>query len=284
METELLDPQGSSSSQIFKKLKLSFLLCALTFSNSAGAQDVLEVKSLGLRVIREVPGKENEKLVPFNTFNKGTSVALLIESKGTAIIKVDTDASKITSFKDDAGNDLMTGGGRFNSDGFGGFPRIGQTGKFAMVELDASGVPNEKSGKVEVEGMISLQLASEKKKIKSAPFEIKEGVIVKLGDLEMELKKFGERSFKKEGVELNFQTSDKAVTLVAGVKFYDEAGAELKSEVGSDGRWGIGKKFTYSREYEITEKVKGKVVMEFEVWSDMKEEKVPFKIAIGVGG
>ena len=83
---------------------------------------------------------------------------------------------------------------------------------------------------------------------------------------------------------MDFQTGDKEITLVAGVKFYDESGAQLESEVGSANQMGFGNKYTFGREYELMKAVKGKLVVEFEIWSDMVEKKVPLKIAAGVGG
>ncbi len=265
-------------------IRLPALLAALSLPAGLSGQTSPKVKTIGFRVIHEVVGEENSKLVPFNTFYSGTSLALLIESGGASIIKVDSDASKIDSFKDDGGNNLMVEVKGIDRNGIGAFPRISEDGKSAMVEINAGGVPDAKAGKLAVEGTLVLQLASKKKTIKSAPFELKKGVVVKVGDIEMKLKDFGKRSFGEEGVELDFRTSNKAITLVAGVKFYDESGAQLKSEVGNASQMGFGNKYTFGREYELMKVVKGKLVVEFEIWSDMVEKKVPFKIAVGMGG
>ena len=267
-------------------IKLPILLAVLCLPTGIFGQTSPTVKSIGLRVIREVVGEKNDKLVPFNTFDSGTSVALLIESGGASIIKVDDNASKIDSFKDDGGNELMVKpkSKGFNRNGMGSFPRISKDGKSAMVEINAVGVPDAKAGKVVVEGTLVLQLASKKKTIKSAPFELKKDAVVKVGDIEMKLKDFGKRSFGEEGVEVEFLTSNKAITLVAGVKFYDESGTQIESEAGDASQMGFGNKYTYGRSYELMKAVKGKLVVEFEVWTDMVEKKVPFKIAAGAGG
>ena len=47
---------------------------------------------------------------------------------------------------------------------------------------------------------------------------------------------------------------------------------------------GFGNKFTYGKDYSLKEAVEGKLVVEFEVWTDLAETEVPIKIAAGVGG
>ncbi len=265
-------------------IKLPVLLAALCFPTGVFAQSSPKVKNIGIRVIREVVGEKNDKLVPFNTFDQGTAVALLIETGGASIIKVDDDASKIDSFKDDGGKDLMVKAKGFNRNGLGSFPKISEDGKVVMVEVNAAGVPDAGASKVIVEGTIVLQTASMKKKIKSAPFGLTKGAVVTVGDIEMKLKKFGKPSFGDDAVELEFETSNKAITMLAGVKFYDEAGTEIESDNRGSSSMGFGNKYTYGKDYSLKTAVKGKLVVEFEVWTDLAEKKVPFKIAAGVGG
>ena len=260
------------------------LAAALCLPSGVVAQSSPKVKTVGIRVIREVVGEDSDKLVPFNTFEKGTAVALLIESGGASIIKVDERASKIVSFKDDGGKDLMVNSKGFNRNGLGSFPKVSEDGKAAVVEVNAAGVPDAGASKVVVEGTLVLQTASEKKAVKSAPFELKKGAAVKVGDIEMTLKSVGKPSFGDDAVELGFETSNKGITMLASVKFYDESGKELESESRGSSSMGFGNKFTYGKDYSLKEAVEGKLVVEFEVWTDLAETEVPIKIAAGVGG
>ena len=53
-------------------IKLPVLLAALLLPSPVFAQSSPKVKDVGIRVIREVAGEKNDKLVPFNTFNEIT--------------------------------------------------------------------------------------------------------------------------------------------------------------------------------------------------------------------
>jgi hypothetical protein len=222
--------------------------------------------------------------VPFNTFSQGTALALLVES-ATSMIKFDEEASKIDSFTDDKGNDLLVKAkGSFQNVGFGSFPKISEDGRSALLEISGGGVPAPGSSTVNAKGTLVFQMASQKKAIKSAPFELKKGTPVKVGDIELKVQSAGKPSFGEDALEVEFQTGDKAVTMLAGVKFYDAAGKELESQGAGSSSMGFGNKYTYGRSYSLKEAVKGKVVLEFEVWTDLKEAKLPFSIAAGVGG
>ena len=132
------------------------------------------MKVSGIRVIREAVGKDNDKLVPFNTFNKGTD--LLTKAEGS-----------------------------FQRPGFGSFPKISKDGKMAMVEIVGDGVPVAGATAIKAAGTLVVQTASKKEAVKSAAFDLKKAV-------------------------------------------------------------------------------KGKVILQFELWTDLAEKKIPFSITAGVGG
>ena len=104
------------------------------------------------------------------------------------------------------------------------------------------------------------------------------------GDIEMKLNEVGKPSFGDDAVELSFETSNKAITMLAGVKFFDETGTELESASRGSSSMGFAGKYTYGRDYSLKKEVKGKLVVEFEMWTDLAEKKVPFKVSAGVGG
>jgi len=264
--------------------KLAVLFTALCLPAGVIAQSSPKVKAAGIRVINEIVGEDHDKLVPFNTFEKGTGLALLIEAGGASIIKVDTKASTIDSFTDDGGNDLMVKGSGYNRNGFGSFPKVSKDGKAAMIEIKGAGVPNAKAGKVIAKGTLVVQTASKSKKVKSQPFEPRKGTKLKVGDIELKVTKAGKPSFGDDPLELEFETNNKAITLVAGVKFYDATGKEIESHGTGSSSMGFNDKFTYGVSYGLKKSVNGNVVLEFEVWTDLKEKKIPFSVAVGIGG
>lgn len=41
--------------------------------------------------------------------------------------------------------------------------------------------------------------------------------------------------------------------------------------------------YTYKQSYTLKKEVQGKLVVQFELWTDLKKEKIPFSVAAGVG-
>jgi len=259
-------------------------MATFTFTGAGLAQDSPKLKVAGLQVIRGVAGDEQNRLVPFNSFNPGTALALLLESPA-AVIKFDEMASEIESFTDGEGTDLLVKAeGSFQNVGFGPFPKISTDGRTVLLEIVGGGVPAAGSTSIEAKGTLSLQTASEKKVVQSQPFELVKGTPVKVGEIALELKRVAKPSFGDAALELEFETSDKAVTMLAGVKFLDPEGNELKSDSAGSSSMGFGKRYTYGRSFTLEKPVEGKVVLQFEVWTDLSEKRVPFSISAGVGG
>ena len=174
--------------------------------------------------------------------------------------------------------------GEWIGDYLGGVLIAGNLGLVLPFVLAAALKTAQGSSTVNAKGTLVFHMARAKKAIKSAPFELKKGTPVKVGDIELKVQSAGKPSFGEDALEVEFQTGDKAVTMLAGVKFYDVAGNELESKGVGSSSMGFGNKYTYGRSYSLKEAVKGKVVLEFEVWTDLKEAKLPFSIAAGVGG
>ncbi len=153
-----------------------------------------------------------------------------------------------------------------------------------LLEIVGGGVPAAGSTAIEAKGTLSLQTASEKKVVQSQPFELVKGTPVKVGEISLELKRVAKPSFGDAALELEFETSDKSVTMLAGVRFLDPEGNELKSDSAGSSSMGFGNRYTYGRSFTLEKPVKGKVVLQFEVWTDLSEKRVPFSISAGVGG
>jgi len=264
--------------------KLAIIASLISLSGSLFAQTTPTLKVSGIRVIRETIGEGFNGLVPFNTQSKGTSLALLIDTGGGSIIKIDDDASKLESFTDSSGADLMVKAKGFNRNGFGSFPKVSEDGKMALVEINAVGVPAKGADKVTAKGTLVIHTASKKKTVKSMPIELKKGTKFTLGGIELKITKAGKPDFGDDPLAVQFQTSNKAIQMLAGVKFYDSSGTEIESEESGSSSMGFGKKFTYGEDYDLKKAVTGKVIVEFEVWTDLKESEIPFDITAGVGG
>ena len=264
--------------------KSAILLIALSLPTTLVAQTGLTVKPSGVRVISETVGEGFKGLTPFNTQDKGAALALLIKSGGPSIIKIDTGASKLVAFADDKGASLLTEGKRFNQDGIGHFARISEDGKAALVEITGRGLPTAGATKLNAEGTLVVQTASKKSVVKSASFELKKGSQVTVGDIVITVNKVGKPSFGDDKLEVEIQTGNKALETVAEVKFLTAAGKVIESRGSGSSSMGFGKKFTYGRSFNLKQAVSGQVVLQFEIWTDIAEKKVPFSVSAGIGG
>ncbi len=267
------------------KTIVPLLFFAAAFSQAV-AQNAPKVEVSGIRVIHRMIGEGFEGHAPFNAQGKGTSLALLVDAgSGGSIIEIDMDASKLDAFTDDKGGNLLTKSKGFNKDGFGAFPRIGKKAKMAIVEINGGGVPGKGSSAIAAKGTLVVHTASKKQTVKSTPFELKAGAKLKAGTIAMTVKKVGKPQFSEDdALEIELETKDKAIELVANARFLSATGAALGARSTGSGKMGFNKNYTYMRNYSFKKAVTGKVILELDVWTDFKENKIPFDIKAGVGG
>ncbi len=251
------------------------------------------IKAAGIRVIRETYEPEKgdgdsfgnmSSFATFNTFGTGTDLALLVLPGEGALIDLNLDDSELTAFEDDKGTDLLTETEGFDGDGFASFPSVEESGAAAMVEIEASGLPAAGATSLSAEGVLVIGTASEKKAERSAAFELAEGTEIEVGGIALKVEGVGEPSFGDHALELEFETRDRAIERVASVRFFDAAGAEIESSGAGSSRMGFNNKFTYGRSYSLAKKPAGKITVEFELWADYVEHKVPFSVTAGLGG
>lgn len=263
-------------------------VCGSLFGPPAiGAEPSIEVS--GIQVIRQEVGEGFQALRPFNAQGKGTKLALLMRSPDVSIIKLDVEASTLDAFIDDTRKSLLSDdseqrGGFGSQEGFGSFPRISEDGKAAMVTISGPGVPTEKSNKIGAKGTLVAQLGSQSKTFQSDPVELKQGVSLAINGIEFKISKIGKPGFGNEPLEIGLQSSNKALTTLKGVKFFDADGNEMESKSGGSSSMGFLGNMTYGENYRLTKTLSGKTVIEFEIWTDLKEVKVPFSITAGLGG
>ncbi|HEY2084093.1 MAG TPA: hypothetical protein VGI88_15025, partial [Verrucomicrobiae bacterium] len=134
-----MNPPSSFGKPPVMVLSLCLLpLLALTPASKAQTPPGWKVQVTGVRVVAPAP-EGNDKLRAFNWF-PGVTVALLVTAPEKSIISVSKDSSKITSFTDDKGTDLLAPeagtvdySSWFNSDS--------AAEKSVSVEVKASGQP-----------------------------------------------------------------------------------------------------------------------------------------------
>jgi hypothetical protein len=80
-------------------------------------------------LIHETVGEGFKGLVPFKGSRTGIALAMIVDTGGASIIKVDTKASAIDSFADDKGQNNLVKTKGISKDGFGRFPKVSQDQK-----------------------------------------------------------------------------------------------------------------------------------------------------------
>ena len=263
-------------------MKIALLLSAALSATAIAAPTV---EPSGVRVIREVYGEGFEGLKPFNAQKKGSALALIVKpAGGGAIIKLEPRDAALEYFTDDKGTDLLVEKTGFQKDGFSPFARVAEDGGAAFVEIEGGGLPVEGASALKAKGTLVVQTASTKKPFKSAPVELKPGVAFKVGDIELKVKETGEPDFGDHKFQVEFETNDRAIERVAEVTFLNAGGEVLESQSAGGSSMGFGNRWTFGRNYSLEAKPAGKVVVQFDIWTDFEEAKVPFEVAVGLGG
>lgn len=191
-----------------------------------------KVQVTGVRVVAPAP-EGNDKLRAFNWF-PGVTVALLVTAPEKSIISVSKDRSKITSFTDDKGTDLLAPeagtvdySSWFNSDS--------AAEKSVSAEVKASGQPAKGATQFNLAGTLSVETASQNTNITAENVELKAGSEFTVGRIK----------FTMSGVRL--QGKDFVVTLqakqdlaaISHLDFYGTNGTKIESHKYSSSSWGF---------------------------------------------
>ena len=240
----------------------------------------LKLDPIAVKVVRKTYGDGFSGLVPFNTQKPGTAVAVLVESPRGGLIKISPNKSKLESFTDDKGTNLI-GKGRFGADGIGSFPRISQDGKAGLIEINGSKIPASGATAIKGKGTLQVALATTKKKLKSKKFVVKDGAKITVGKMNFVIKKTGKPDFGDNPFQITFETKNDLAT-VHEFRFEDASGKAIKSQPAGTSRFGFNNNFTINISHSFERKL-SECVMVLDVWTDMRDVKVPFDFSAGIG-
>lgn len=266
---------------------IAALVSTSLFFSAVHAQDGLTVEVAGVQVINKIyppkdPGEKNsfsgnmDRLVPFNSFEQGVSVALMVSSPKGGLLDVNTEACKLETFADDKGTVLFDSKNSFNK-GFGSFNKVSKDGKVALVSVEGKIPLAAGAAKVTAKGTIALQVGSKTTKFQVARSVLKKGTKIKAGSIELTV-----TDAKPQGDEINidFETKTDPAT-VASIKFLGADGKAIEASKSSSGSMGFMGSKTYSFTYELKTS-QPQLALEFEIWDDMKQINVPFSEVIPV--
>ena len=229
----------------------------------------------GVRVV--APGPEGRSDLRAFSWSQGVTVALLVTAPQKNIIGVLKDSSKISSFTDDKGTDLI--GSETEKAEFSTWFSSDKTAeKSVLVEANAPGLPAKSATSLNLSGMIAVQTASQTTNIAAENVELKVGSEFSLG-----LIKFSISGVRLQGTDLVVTLQAKQdLAAISRVEFYDTDGTKIDSHRYSSSSFGFMGSTTYTWDYSLKKHL-DKAKISAVVWTDLKTIEVPVSVKTGVG-
>jgi hypothetical protein len=223
----------------------------------------------GLKVIGSGLGANGSELEPFHD-HPGTFIALAIQPpKGSGIVAVDDDTSKLEAFTDDKGASLLEEGR------VGPFPKVAEDGSAALVEVEVRGRPTAGAAALTVRGTLALTLANGSKATRVANLKLEDGQTFKVGTTTMTV---NSAKAADESTNVTFGLPRSVLQTLRETRFFDSKNQPLEARRTSSGY------MNQKAEVEFDVKTKDKVVtVEFELWQNARAIKAPFTVQAGLG-
>jgi hypothetical protein len=222
----------------------------------------------GVRVVGPGYGKNRDEVRPFNE-GPGVDVALILKMPaGLGIIELDEDDCVLTSVTDDAGTDLG------EQAKFGSFPKTTEDGTIGMIEIESKLRPAATATAIMAEGTLVFQASTGSKPTKVAAVKLEKEKTFKLGATTITVTDVTPGA-ESTSIELGLPRS--VLNSIREVKFMDATGKVLEADRTSRGYMNDNASIGY--------RITGAgptVAMEFEMWQNMRQQKVPFKIKTGL--
>ena len=246
----------------------------------AAAADSWRVEVSGLRVVAAPPaGSKDDSHGAFFQAPGVTVVATLTPPAGN-IVSIKQSDSKLDSFTDDKGTDLLAvkSGNPFNRAGFG---VMDSKGAYATVELQVAGLPAKGATTLNIIGKVGLQTASQTNQFTVENLEVKTNTAFTLGDLPVVISNVGTNRNPWMAKEYKYSitfSSPRDLESISSLEFFDGQGKKIEARKSS---WGGGF-MGYMMEYNIKQNV-DHVKLVATCWQDLKTVEVPLAIKTGLG-
>jgi len=228
-----------------------------------------QLSVIGLRIVNGGLGSNGTELQPFND-HPGTTLSIAVQApKGSGIVAVDDDTSKLEAFADDKGQSLLEEGR------IGPFPKVAEDGSAALVEVEVRGRPSAGATSLTVQGSLALTLANGSKPTRVANVKLEEGQTFKVGATTMTV---NNAKVSDDGTSITLGLPRSVLQTLRETRFFDAKGAPIEARRAGSGY------MNQKAEIEFETKTKDKVVtMEFELWQNPRTLKVPFNVQAGIG-
>lgn len=227
-----------------------------------------EVLVTGLRIVGPGQGSSRDELRPFS-WSSGTTLYLVIRMPaGAGIVEIDNRGSVIESFVDDTGFDLT------ERSEVGSFPDVMADGSAAGVELRSDFRPTPAATRAMAKGTIAISVSPGSKPTK-ATLKLASGASAKVGNAAIGVDEFEE---SESGVTVGFTLPRTLYQTIKETKFFDAKGQPIEAESQGRGYSNETAFMSYRFPAGTTS-----VTMELDMWQDLRVEKVPFDVSVGIG-
>ena len=221
----------------------------------------------GIRIVAPGMGEEGTEVRAFNE-SPGTALVLFVKMPdGAGIVEIDDDASALNAIADDTGTSLL------EEARFGPFPKITKDGSTGMIEVETRGRPSAGATSMTAEGSIALTSSAGTKVVKVANVKLESGRTFKVGNAIVTV---GEVSTEGEHGSLTLKLQRALLSSIKEFRFRDGKAPVQVDRMGSG--W-MGDDAEVSFRIPATLK---QVNLELDVWQNLKEQKVPFSLKLGL--
>lgn len=211
----------------------------------------------------------------------GVAVEVRLTPPYGKIVSINQFASKVDSFTDDKGTDLLAAktDNPFSKPGFGVMDY--SKGSYATVDIEAAGLPAKGATSLDLSGKVVLRIATGKKEFTVENVEMRTNTTFNIEDLPVKISNVGTNRNswmgKKYPYSVEFSSGRDLVT-IESLKFFDEHGNQIKAHKSS---WGGGLG-NYVLEYDLQKNVdRAKIVATR--WEGLKKVTVPISVKTGLG-
>jgi len=262
-------------------LSVSILAVQTISAFAAGETNQLNIQVVGLMVVAPEGGKDNHAYC----WKPGVTISVLLSPSEGKIVKFNENDSKIDSFSDDKGTDLMAAPlsqDPFNKPGISYMRSSSSDGdSLIMLDLKASGQPAKGATAFHVSVKLNAQIASSTKQFTVDNVEIKTNVSFSLGDLPVMISAAGTNQSAWAAKEYKYSvtfSSLRNLDSISTLEFFDSNGNKIKAVKRSWGGGFLG----YMVQYDLKQSMdRAKIVAT--CWQDLTTVEVPISIKTGVG-
>jgi hypothetical protein len=248
------------------------------FADDATSQ--WNVQVVAVMVVAPEGGKDTRSYC----WKPGTTVSASLTLPAGKIVKLNQEESKLSSFTDDKGTDLMAGPPSqdpFNKPGIS-FQSSDAEGKSSVIfDLKASGQPAKGATMLNISGTLNAQIAGSTKQFTIENVEMKTNVSFSLGDLPVMISEVGTNRNAWMAKDYKYSvtfSSPRNMDGISSLEFFDAQGNKIESRKSSWGGGFLG----YMMQFDIKQNVDhAKIVAN--CWQDLKTVEVPIAIKTGVG-